>query len=182
MTMRLITTITVGAGGAGSIDFLNIPQDYTDLLIMTSVRTTYAANSAGLGIIPNVHLATPEYPNMNRSLQGTGTGIFSTNGSYRTSGIMPGANATSYTYESGIMLIPNYSQPGVYKVINCENVSPITGSQGEQFVGAVRTSTTNPITSLSIADATSGQNLAQYSTISLYGITKGDGGATTTAG
>ena len=39
-TFEQITTVTVGSGGASSIDFTSIPQTYTDLVIKTSARNT----------------------------------------------------------------------------------------------------------------------------------------------
>ena len=43
VTLSKIATITVGAAGAASINFTNIPQIYTDLKIVMSARTTYNA-------------------------------------------------------------------------------------------------------------------------------------------
>ena len=37
-TMTKLATVTVGVGGASSIDFTNIPQTYTDLKIVLSAR------------------------------------------------------------------------------------------------------------------------------------------------
>ena len=49
MTYTLISTVTVGAGGAASIDFNSIPGTYTDLLLVVSVRSTRpAATNDGL--------------------------------------------------------------------------------------------------------------------------------------
>jgi hypothetical protein len=50
----LLEKITVGAAGASSVVFSNIPQTgYTDLVIKGSVRTTQAATYGVLGIRPN---------------------------------------------------------------------------------------------------------------------------------
>jgi hypothetical protein len=38
-TMVKIDTVTVGSGGAASIEFTNIPQTYTDLQIVLSARS-----------------------------------------------------------------------------------------------------------------------------------------------
>ena len=39
-TMTPIYTVTVGAGGQAAIEFNNIPQTYTDLVIKVSSRTS----------------------------------------------------------------------------------------------------------------------------------------------
>jgi len=39
-TKQLIQTVTVGSGGASSIDFTSIPQNFTDLQIVISARST----------------------------------------------------------------------------------------------------------------------------------------------
>ena len=41
---QLIGTVTVGSGGAASIDFTNIPQNYTDLCVLLSVRSDRSAS------------------------------------------------------------------------------------------------------------------------------------------
>ena len=44
-TMVKLQTVTVGSGGASSIDFTNIPQTYTDLKIVLSARTNRASQT-----------------------------------------------------------------------------------------------------------------------------------------
>jgi hypothetical protein len=41
---NLIATTTVGSGGAASIDFTGIPQTYTDLFLVSSLRSNAAVN------------------------------------------------------------------------------------------------------------------------------------------
>ena len=40
VTYKLIETVTVGSGGAASIEFSSIPQTYTDLKVVYSLRST----------------------------------------------------------------------------------------------------------------------------------------------
>jgi len=44
VTHKLIQTITVGSGGAASIDFTSIPATYTDLIFYFSTRSTDLQN------------------------------------------------------------------------------------------------------------------------------------------
>ena len=39
---KALSTVTVGAGGAASIDFTSIPSTYTDLQILCSLKTSYS--------------------------------------------------------------------------------------------------------------------------------------------
>lgn len=45
--MELIGVVTVGAGGAASMEFTNIPQDATDLFLLVSGRSTINGLSSG---------------------------------------------------------------------------------------------------------------------------------------
>ena len=52
-TMTKIAIVTVGAGGVASATFNNIPQSYTDLVILLSVRTTASEEVSSLNISLN---------------------------------------------------------------------------------------------------------------------------------
>jgi hypothetical protein len=41
---KFIASTTVGSGGSATIDFTDIPQTYTDLLLVSSLRTDAAVN------------------------------------------------------------------------------------------------------------------------------------------
>lgn len=175
--MKLISTYTVGPGGIDWITFSNIPQIYTDLLVLISVRSSVAGYfSVGLGILPNI--SNTEYPNLERSLAGTGSGVSSSTGAYRTIGTMPASNAPANTFNNASVYIPNYAASGTYKVMSGDSMVENTASQSVQYIASVKTSATSPITEISFGDSTSGANFVSNSTISLYGITKGAGGAT----
>lgn len=175
--MKLISTVTLGAGGANSITFSNIPQDFNDLYIVYSIRTNYAAKTAGLGVIPNVHLPTPEYPNLEIGMYGNGTGAFTTTGAYRTIGVINGSTSTVSSFTNGSIYVAGYSVNGIYKVFTGDSVPESNETAASSTIHVVRSSTTNPITSIALADGTSGENLSQYSMASLYGVTRGSGGA-----
>ena len=59
-TYSKIATVTVGSGGASRIDFLAIPQNYTDLLLKTSLRDNQAGSSANDNAI-NFNFSTTNF-------------------------------------------------------------------------------------------------------------------------
>jgi hypothetical protein len=48
ITYTLISSVTVGAGGAASMSFTSIPSTYTDLVVFCSGRAANSFTSAGL--------------------------------------------------------------------------------------------------------------------------------------
>lgn len=170
MTMTLIATTTVGAGGASSIDFTSIPATYTDLLVVYSLRTTQATVSTSVTL------------NLNSSSSGfTMRGLYG-NGSTATSftgttyaGESTGANATASTFSNNALYLPNYAG-STNKSYSIDSVSESNTGTVIQMLDAGLWSNTSAITALSIV-ASSG-TFVQYSSASLYGIQKGSGGAT----
>lgn len=72
-TYQIIQTVTVGAGGAASIDFSSIPQTYTDLKILLSGRTNANDGSSGQWTYINFNGATTN--NSVRVLYGAGSSV-----------------------------------------------------------------------------------------------------------
>lgn len=176
MTMTLIATTTVGAGGASSIDFTSIPATYTDLLVVFSIRTSNAVTKDDLGLRFNA--ATTSYSD--RYLYGNGATTNS--GTDATpnelyGGIASGSSATAATFGSGSIYVPNYAG-STNKSISVDAVNENNATTAFQFLIAGLWSNTSTITSLSLRPYGGTGTLAQYSTASLYGITKGSGGAT----
>lgn len=176
MTMTLVSTVTVGAGGAASIDFTSIPQTFTDLCILIAARTTNTdtGQSVNLVLYPN----SSAYPDTNctwRYLNGTGGAATSGSGTnFIMLGNVPTALATANTFGNISVYIPNYSTTSA-KSFSIEEVADENATGTTMMIVAGRTSATAALTSLNIQV---GRTLAQYTTASLYGITKGSGGAT----
>jgi hypothetical protein len=170
--MTLIATTTVGAGGASSIDFTSIPATpYTDLLVVVSGRSTATAGDDPMRVYFNG--STSSYTV--RYLYGSGSGTASgTNGNY-TGTTIPDANATSNTFGNVQIYIPNYAG-STNKSFSVDGVTENNGTTALQMISASLWSNTAAITSISL-DLVNG-NFTQYATASLYGITKGSGGAT----
>ena len=165
-----ISTVTVGSGGASTIEFNNIPQIYTDLKIVLSVRTNYSNTNDYAGFTINGNTSSLS----NRFIYAVGTTIGS--GAYgspanKIQGTIGGATATSNTFGNFEMYIPNYTSSN-NKSISVDCVTENNGSsQGESWLSAGLWSNTSPVTSINIAPYY-GTLFVQYSSATLYGIRK----------
>lgn len=161
--MKLIQTVTVGAGGATSIDFTSIPSTYTDLVLVFAGRST-ASNTAQTALL-SFNSSTSSFAE--RRLYGNGSSAASDTVA-RELGIVPGATATASTFSSSSCVIPNYTG-STNKAFSVDCVWEQNAASANQLIYAGLWSNTAAITSISITlDAGSH---AQYSTASLYGIT-----------
>jgi hypothetical protein len=107
----LLEKITVGAAGAASVTFANIPQTgYTDLSLVVSARSSLAQIYGGGNMIFNDDTTVGNYAGTIR-LYGTGSSTES--GTYNTYNIdgtnYNGNSATANTFGSRSIYIPNYT-------------------------------------------------------------------------
>ena len=172
MTMTLISTITVGVGGATIANFTSIPQTFTDLAILWSARSSYAGIDDWTNCNFNNNTTGPTL----RQLYGNGSSAASGSGAYFELGRMVANNATANTFGSVMTYIPNYTSSN-YKSWSYDSVGENNATTAYQYIAAGLWANTAAITSIAISPA-NGPNFLQYSTFSLYGILKGSGGAT----
>jgi hypothetical protein len=174
--MTLISTITVGSGGASNIEFTSIPQTYTDLQILLSCRTAQAAITDDIYMILSGDVTT-SYSGRILAGDGTSGSSFSYSASGGAfSGPVAGASATSNTFGNSLITIPNYAG-STNKSISYDAVTETNGTLGRQQIAANLFAKTTAVTSVKFITAASA-NFVQHSSISIYGITKGSGGAT----
>jgi hypothetical protein len=165
--MTLISTTTVGSGGAANITFSSIPQTFTDLFILFSMRSS--ANDQNGGLTFNTG-GTYTY----RWLIGAGSGTPPSG----TGGISfnIGASAfTTNTFGNGSITIPNYSGSAI-KSWSADSVTENNATLSYAGIVTGAWSSTAAITSLVLAPL--GGSFIENSSASLYGILKGSGGAT----
>lgn len=166
-----ITTVTVGSGGVATINFVNIPQTYTDLVIKVSARTAYTAGSYGDGLYISFNSTTTGYTY--RFLQGYDATTQSSSGSTQTTGLIPddAAAQTANVFSNNEIYIPNYTSSN-YKAFSSENIVEKNGTTNwVASMYAMLWSNTAPITSISLTSANA-STFKQYSTATLYGIRK----------
>ena len=167
-TFILIEKSTVGAGGASSVTLGSggtIPQTYTDLKIVASVRGTS-------GSFPSLRMtvngATTNYSSVR--LYGDGTNAASdtpTSPTYLVQDPIPSASETASTFGNTEFYIPNYTA-SVNKHILVESVAENNATSTFTMNNVGLWSQTTAISSIGFA--LSSGNLAQFSTFYLYGI------------
>ena len=166
-TYSKIASVTVGSGGVSSIDFLAIPQNYTDLVIKVSARSTRSAGQDQIDMRFNSSSSGYSY----RQLIGDGTTVVSANasGSFVYSGVAPASTGTTNTFGNFEVYIPNYATDK-YKSVSADYVNEgnATTVYYQGFTAGLW-SNSSPINSISFY-SDNAANFAQYSTITLYGI------------
>lgn len=164
-TLTKIASYTAPTGGGNGVGFTSIPQTYTDLIIKASVRSITSGGYDSLGMYLNGSQANIS----NTFLIGSGTGISSSRSTYRAFSTINSAlnNATVFTSIS--ISILNYTSNN-FKPILFETA--LDGAQSAAFPQLVSGlwSNTAAINSVTFDTATSGQNLAEFTTFTLYGI------------
>ena len=166
--MQPIFTQTVGAGGVGAVTFNSIPQTFTDLMVVASTRSTFTSGFDSFGLYLNGSQSNIS----NTSINGSGSGVTSTRSTYRAISANDSAFATANTFANIEIYIPNYTA-ATFKQMIVQGVTENNAIASNLNLVANLWSQTAAITSLSFDNSTSGQNFVQYSTFSLYGITKG---------
>ena len=164
VTHKLIQTITVGVAGQASIEFTSIPQTYTDLLVVLSLRTNQAAVSDDIEIQFNT-LTTNR---SSRTLFGSGTVATSNSSASAIYCTANGATSTASVFSSVGVYIPNYTG-STNKSLSIDNVYEQNATGGFQGLSAGLWSSTAAITSVKFISAYS-STIQQFSSASLYGI------------
>jgi hypothetical protein len=167
-----ISTVTVGSGGAATIEFNSIPQTYTDLCVMLSGRTT--ANGDNYGQIDLSFNGAPSGTAYSwRRLMGNGASASSASGSSDNAidlWQINGSGSTSSTFGNSSYYIPNYTSSN-NKSVSADGVTENNATQALAQLYAGLWADTSPITSIRFT-VTYGTSFAQHSTATLYGIRK----------
>jgi hypothetical protein len=167
MSVTKIATVTVGSGGAASIDFTSIPGTMTDLMVVVSTRASDGYPDTGIWIQFNG--STSSYTR--RTLYGTGDGGKASTTASDIFFYSPATTATANTFGNSTFYIPNYAG-STNKSVSVDTVNENNAAYSLSGITAGLWSNTAAITSIKIVSATA-SNLLQYSTATLYGITKG---------
>ena len=170
-TFTLINSVTLGSGGASSIDFTSIPSTYTDLCLKFSIRDSRSSQGPGY-----LHLkfndSTTGYSSM---FLYTSTDDGAVARSARTDDYISFAINTNFstanTFGNGELYIPNYAG-STNKSVSIDSVSETNSA----YNAAIRNftaflwSNSAAITKITLYGDSS--PFLQYSTAYLYGIKK----------
>jgi hypothetical protein len=173
-TLTKLDTVTVGAGGAASVTFSNIPQTYTDLVVKISARDL-SSNAIGETLAFRINGDSSAIYNRRR-LEAVGTSVSSgawTGDNYAYVGVTNGGGTTANTFDSFELYLPNYvgSNYKSYSVDCVTENNSATNNVMDLYAGLW--SSTAPVTSLTFYEIGTA-NFAQYTTFTLYGVFKED--------
>lgn len=164
-----IATVTVGAGGATNIDFTSIPQTYTDLSLFVSSRSTFTVNpQAALYISFNGNSSSSNYSQKRLEGDGASVNSYSTTTAVALWGTVPANSATANTFGNSLFYMPNYATTA-YKSISADGMGENNVTNAYSALTSILIADTTPISAIKLA--TDG-NFTQYSTATLYGISK----------
>jgi hypothetical protein len=174
-TFVKIASVTVGAGGTGTITFSSIPQTYTDLCLKTSLRGDTTNSDIGItGFQTHYTRINNNLSNLHsgRYLQGNGSAASSgSNGPetiWRATG-STNASVTANTFANSELYIPNYTGSN-NKSASLDMVGENNGTTSGSFLSAFLFASSSAVTQIDVF--TSSGNFVQYSTATLYGILK----------
>lgn len=169
-TFELIASVTVGSGGAASMDFTSIPATYTDLILKISARGTRSNSGSQTVSLRFNSDGGANYSN--RRTYGDGTTAASDSGSgdtYGTAGYVSKAYDTANTFGTCEIYIPNYAG-SISKTYSSDGVEETNGTLSYASIVGGRWSGTSAITAISLYASNGSFNWEQYSTAHLYGI------------
>ena len=171
MTKLATYTVTAG-GGDASIAFTNIPQDYTDLKIIFSGRSTKAGSYTGAGLLT---FNSGEAGVMNqKDLYGVG-GTSSPGSATSASadfisigeGSFPSAGNTSGVFGNFELYVKSYTESN-YKSWSIDYIACDNSTTSYPIIAAGIYNINSAVTTVTIA--CSGGNWAQNTTATLYGV------------
>jgi hypothetical protein len=171
-TMTLISTATVGSGGAATISFTSIPSTYTDLKVIycfkppagdVGIKINFNSTTSGYSDIYIQALNTTSTP----SALAKGTNVFAGVAAYGGA-IADSSLSSGNLFNNAELYVPNYTA-SQYKAFVVSNVGEADRNLG--FIEEISSLWSNNA-AIDRIDFTvnGGGNFAQYSTASLYGI------------
>jgi hypothetical protein len=161
-TFIKIASVTVGSGGASSIDFNSIPSTYTDLVVYFSGRVQ--SGSAWYG---RFYFNGSSTGYTRRSLAGDGSTTFSGSYSNDYTLVANEGTYTSNTFSNFSAYIPNYAG-STNKSFSIDGVTENNATISYAIMYAGLWSNTAAINQITLVPDT--LNFVQYSTATLYGI------------
>ena len=166
----LITSTTLGSSAA-SFTFSSIPSTYTNLVLKISARSSLSSSNTDIWMQVNGSSASNYTDTALVGDSSTATSYRETATSQWTIANMPGATATSNTFNNAEIYIPNYALTNKKPLSSfsvTENNSAVAGNSYIYDIAALW-GLTSAITSITLSMGASG-NFVSGSTFTLYGL------------
>lgn len=164
-TFTKIASVTVGSGGAASIDFTSIPGTYTDLCVKLSTRLNGSASTIRTSFNGSASGYSESMLYTNAS---TGPYAAARSGTYVEWMYSDGTLNTANTFNSADVYIPNYAGSN-NKSFSIDNTNETNGT-ADQLININAALWANSAAITSITFTTGSTSFVQYSTATLYGI------------
>lgn len=162
-TYELIASVTIGAGGASTIDFTSIPSTYTDLICKVSGRTS----GTNTGYKVNFNNLTSNLSS--KLLYGTGSAAASGSEAAKMddyAGVTQ-STYTSNTFSNAEFYIPNYAGSN-NKSVSLDGVTENNATAALSNLSAGLWANSSAINQITITPENG--SFVQYSTAYLYGV------------
>jgi hypothetical protein len=176
--MEAIYTQTATSGNsASSFVFNNIPQNYTDLKVVMSLRSPATGTVyTGVGVLFNETYNSALYSHTGIGTDGSGSPAYFSTRTSSANDSFPSmhcsaTSATSNTFSQVDLYIPNYSS-ALFKQYTSESIIENNATNAYGYVAYLATGlyrSTAPITSIRIANSTA---YSGNSTVTIYGISR----------
>ena len=165
-----IASNTVGVGGAASVTFSSIPATYTDLVIKASARITSVDPLGSMTL--DFNGSSANYTLIMLRGSGSAAASFSrgTFGSNFVSYVTT-TGGTASTFTNTELYFPNYAS-STYKSVSIDAVQEDNTTAAYSLLEAGLWSQTTAISSLTLNPVATAGVFSQYSTFTLYGISK----------
>lgn len=166
-TFDLIASSTVtAAGGAASIDFTSIPNTYTDLCVVVSLRSAEVLSRSDLRL--RFNSSTSGYAGREiRGFDSNSTSATTSSTGYFDCARIPASQSTASTFGNAVIYIPNYTSSS-NKIFSVDDVAENNSSSSWYVsLSAGMWSNSAAITAVNIF---TNANLTQHSTAYLYGV------------
>jgi hypothetical protein len=161
--MKLIQTQTLASAGA-SITFSDIPQDFTDLYILCSLR----GDTGVIYVLANLFFNGSTSGFSSRGLEGNGSSASSYANATIYINAGNGGTSTANTFSNHSLYVPNYTS-STAKSVSVDGVMENNATAAYSSIQAGLWTGTAAITSLAVT-AGAGSQFVAGSTVSLYGI------------
>jgi hypothetical protein len=176
-TLTLIQAITVGAGGAATIDFTSIPQTYTDLVVKYCARQS--TGSVEMFMTLNNDSTNAYSYKMLRANQAVGVAPESATSQIYDKNYVNWSATTANTFGNGELYLPNYTD-GNQKTWTFDTITENNSTDAWMQLHAGARANTAAINRITFTP--SGGSFVQYSTMYLYGVVTASVGIQATGG